>query len=250
MTESETPPAAPVSRMSRILAWVVVTGLLGVVVWVAVQSGGRSMPHSADPAVTVGSDGAEVAGHGVDPARLGLSGVGLTISADSGLLKASPGALLDYACIERSGDEMTTHDLLGKFLVVDFIFTNCPGVCVPMAARMKELQDATSEADDLQLVSFTVDPRRDSPEVLSKYADRVGADGDRWVFFFAQKARVHDIAYNGMKLGAEKDPIVHSPKFVLLDTKGKVRAYYAPLEDEGWLEKLLGDLATLRGELP
>jgi protein SCO1/2 len=250
------PPAAagsrasvPPSPVSRALAWVVVAGLLAAVAYVAVDPGGRSAPRHGEDGLpaAAGDDGR--GSTWVDPTGAPLPGEGRPVTDDSGLLPISPGELLDYPVVERSGKELRTHDLLDRFLVVDFIFTNCPGVCIPMAERMRELQDETRTMDDVRLVSFTVDPARDSPEVLAKYADKVGAEAEAWYFLFTQKVRVQAIAYKGMKLGAADDPVIHSSKFVLVDRAGRVRGYYAPLRDDDWKSKLVADLDTLRREV-
>jgi protein SCO1/2 len=205
-----------------VAAWLIVAVLLGIVVWVAVQ-----------PAL----EGDK--GHPAPPTEPAVP---------TSILPESPGALLDYPALDSTGAELSTHDLLGKFLVVDFIFTNCPGPCIPMAEEMKKLNDALEGVDDVQIVSFTVDPERDSPEVLAEYAKKVGADPDRWKFLFTAKGRVHKIAFEGMKLGDENDPIIHSNRFALLDREGKLRAYYAPIKDPTWLDMLLADIDRLRAE--
>lgn len=246
MTET-TNPTAPAAG-SKALAWVVIAVLLGGVAFAVSRFAGKEdAPATADDATSLDQH-EEVAGHLVDPSGADRPGEGRPLTADSGLLATSPGRLPDHACVERSGKEMTTHDLLGRFVVVDFIFTSCSGTCIPMAKHMHDLQESTKDADDLLLVSFTTDPRRDSPERLAEYAQEVGAEADRWWFLFTQKALVHHIAYEGMRLGSATNPMLHSQKFVLLDRAGNVRAYYDPLEDEGWKAKLLRDLDTLRAE--
>jgi protein SCO1/2 len=163
------------------------------------------------------------------------------------LLAAPAGELGSFPCVERSGRAANTSELRGKFVVADFIFTNCGGPCPAMTTTMATLQEALKGADDVRLVSFSVDPERDTPEKLSKYADTYGADKDRWLFLRAEMPQIREIAYDELHLVAARDtPIVHSQQFALLDREGKVRAYYSPMSDPNWRTKLLADLDKLR----
>lgn len=174
---------------------------------------------------------------------------GVSAPRTSELLPASPGSIGDYACEERSGRALRTSALRGKFTVANFIFTSCSGTCLPMSTQMARLQKASGGAEDLRLVSFTVDPEIDTPERLAKYAREFEADADRWWFLRCTKEDVVRIAYDEARLVKSPDEIVlHSDKFVLLDDDGAIRAYYSPLQDERWIEKLLADVETLRRE--
>src|SRR5262245_18256439 len=165
-------------------------------------------------------------------------------------LLPQPGSELgDSQCVECSGKATRTSALRGKFVVVDFIFTNCAGPCPLMTEAMSKLQAAVKDADDVRLVSFSVDPERDTPEALAKYAERFGADKDRWLFLRAEMPEIREIAYDRLGLvGSREQPVIHSPKFALLDREGRVRGYYSPMTDGGFIDKILRDLVTLRAE--
>jgi len=180
---------------------------------------------------------------------LGLRSSGL-VGQDAGtaLLETSPGELLDYPCLESDGTELRTTDLLDRYRLVYFMFTSCPATCPPLTSQMLRLQRATEGVDDVGMMSFTVDPKNDTVEALAEYAEKVGADRTRWKFLFANQGVVHDIAYNGLKMGHPTEVIAHSNDFALLDREGKVRAYYHPLKDTGWVDVLLADLERLRAE--
>jgi cytochrome oxidase Cu insertion factor (SCO1/SenC/PrrC family) len=165
------------------------------------------------------------------------------------LLYKPAGELGDFACVERSGRAMNTSELRGRFVVADLIFTSCAGTCPMLTQRMAELQIALAGKDDVRLVSFSVDPERDTSAALTEYADRYGADKDRWVFLSCDKPTVAEIAYDRLKLVKSREELIqHSDKFALLDREGRVRAYYSPLEDRRWIVKLLRDLDLLRRE--
>jgi protein SCO1/2 len=167
------------------------------------------------------------------------------------LLPEPAGELGSYPVVERSGRETNTSELRGKFVVANFIFTNCGGPCPAMSQQMAELQTALKPFDDVLLVSFTVDPERDTPQVLTEYAQRYGADKDRWLFLRAEMGKLREIAYDQLHLVASRDePVLHSKQFALLDREGRVVAYYSPSQDKNWQKKLLGDVETLRRGKP
>ena len=166
--------------------------------------------------------------------------------APSALLPIRIGGLGAHDAVNRSGDVVNTSVLRGRYAVVDFIFTNCGGTCPPMSRAMQRLQEAVKDQDDVVLTSFTVDPRRDTPEVLKTYAERYEADADKWLFLRMPEGFVKQVTNEELKIGGGDRLILHSQKFALLDREGRVAAFYSPLDDDGWLETLLADLDRLR----
>ncbi len=158
----------------------------------------------------------------------------------------------EFVLVERSGSDVRLSDLLGRVWVADFIFTHCAGPCPLLSAQMQALQAPLREMPDTRLVSFSVDPERDTPGVLSEYADRYLADEDRWLFLTGEKDRVYSVIREGFQLGvggveAGTDQIMHSLRFALVDRKGRVRAYYDGT-DPGLPKKLLPELRMLLNE--
>jgi protein SCO1 len=231
---------------SEIVVWgLVAAGLAGVVALAAFVRSPSAAPRVEAPAAAAPADDAP--SQDEEPERVELAGVAPQKTTE--LLPQPGGELGDYACVERSGRATRTSELRGKFLVVDFIFTNCGGPCPRMTEAMSKLQAALGKADDVQLVSFSVDPERDTPEALSKYADGYGADKERWLFLRAELPEIREIAYDRLGLvGSREQPIIHSPKFALLDRTGRVRGYYSPMTDPAFISTLLKDLDKLRAE--
>ena len=157
-----------------------------------------------------------------------------------------------FSLTERSGKKIQAGDLAGKVWIADFIYTNCTDTCPLQTAEMKRLQDRFESAPDLRLVSITVDPKRDTPAVLSRYAARFGADADRWLFLTGRAGTIHRLAEEGFHLpAAEITPAkaaeathIHSPRFALVDRGGEIRGYYAATEKEA-LARLGRDAETL-----
>src|SRR5260370_866763 len=82
--------------------------------------------------------------------------------------------LPDFSLTDQSGKPVTLHDLSGKVWVADFIFTNCGGTCPVMTGKMRKLQEALPP--EIHLVSFSVDPERDTQKILAAYAEEYGAN--------------------------------------------------------------------------
>lgn len=152
-----------------------------------------------------------------------------------------------FTLTERSGKSVSLSDLKGQVWVADFIFTNCADICPMMSMRMKDLQE-NAAANGIRLVSFSVDPDRDTPEVLKSYAEQYGAQGERWLFLTGKEQYIHQLALKGFHLGVEKEnPILHSNKFVLIDRRGRIRGYYESGTPEGKSE-LIRAITALQKE--
>jgi cytochrome oxidase Cu insertion factor (SCO1/SenC/PrrC family) len=122
------------------------------------------------------------------------------------------GTIPDFSLIERSGRRVTLAEFRGKVWVADFIYTHCTDTCPLQTAELARLQANLATEPGVRLVSITVDPAQDTPEVLAEYATRFGADRDRWLFLTGQKRAIYTLAQKGFLLSVE-DPedIVPSP---------------------------------------
>lgn len=168
------------------------------------------------------------------------------------------GQVPDFQLTERSGADVGLADLRGKVWVADFIFTRCAGTCPLLTSRLARLQEKLGvEGDpDLRLVSFSVDPSHDTPQILAKYADSHGASASGWLFLTGPHDALYDLIKDGFRLsvaerdGPDADPnemITHSDRFVLVDRQGRIRGYYHGTEDES-VSRLVDDVAQLRKE--
>lgn len=140
--------------------------------------------------------------------------------------------------------------LEGKLTVVDFIFTNCPTICKEMSSEMRRVQEAFRGDEQLQLVSFTVDPERDTPEVLKAYASRVGANTANWHFLSGDKSDLYQMARCGFLLpvqagdGSDED-FIHSNKLVLVDSQKRIRGYYNG-DDRQDVDRLIHEIKIIK----
>lgn len=110
------------------------------------------------------------------------------------------GSVPDFSLIERSGRKVERGGFLGKIWVVNFIYTRCPDSCPLQSAEMARLQADVANESDVRLVSITLDPKQDTPQVLSRYANRFGADPERWLFLTGEKAAIYRFAREGLHL--------------------------------------------------
>jgi protein SCO1/2 len=152
--------------------------------------------------------------------------------------------------VERSGQPFTTESLGGHVWIADFVFTRCPDFCPALTTRMAGLQKRLAHGDDpIRLVSFSVDPTHDTPDVLAEYATHVGA-GDGWLFVTGPRAPIADLLRNGFKVawaddGPPSAPITHSDRFVLVDRALRIRGYYHGT-DAADVDRLAHDAVALR----
>jgi protein SCO1/2 len=137
--------------------------------------------------------------------------------------------------------------LTGKVWVADFIYTNCPGPCPMMTARMHRLQETLHSQPDVRLVSVSVDPANDTPTVLNAFANKFHGPADDWYFLTGTPATIHLLAHDVFKVGDIIQNMDHSTKFVLVDKHGNLRGYYSSDNDpETGTPAMLRDLELLR----
>jgi protein SCO1/2 len=165
----------------------------------------------------------------------------------------SYGTLPSFELVNQDAQPFGTAQLAGKIWIADFIFTTCPGPCPIISTRMSELQKPL-EKTDIHLVSFTVDPEKDTPEVLRVYAEKLHAQPARWDFLTGPRDAIYALTRDGFKLavsdGSEEEGMpVHSTRVVLVDRRGVIRGYYDALAPDA-VTKLLADANHLFRETP
>ena len=189
------------------------------------------------------------------------------------------GKVPPFALTERSGRRVTQDDLHGSVWVADFIYTACTETCPTQNLQLAQLQREFGGAPDLRLVSITVDPAHDTPEVLRRYAEPYGAS-ERWWFLTGEKREIYCLAREGFRLGvvdpsAAESPdcrpvswlapaaawashgsgglVMHSARVALVDRRGQIRAYHLATDPESMvrlranLRQLLSALAGREG---
>lgn len=152
----------------------------------------------------------------------------------------------------QAGKEMTEKDFLGKIYIADFFFSTCPGICKIMAKEMKMVQNQTKDMEDVQLISFSVDPETDSVARLKEYGELIGAIPDKWHLMTGKYENVFDLAQKKYHISALKDAkadggIFHDERLILVDKNGRVRGFYH-IKDSVKMKQLIIDIGYLRTE--
>ena len=140
-------------------------------------------------------------------------------------------AVPDFALVDHHGQAFGSDDLDGHVWIANFIFTTCPSVCPLLTTQMGNLESHLT-GENLRFVSFTVDPERDTPEVLAAYALAHGAESERWSFLTGDADAVRAAVTEGlrMRMGTRDEAtgdIMHGSHFVLVDGRGTIRGFYS-----------------------
>jgi len=163
------------------------------------------------------------------------------------------GSVGSFSLTDQAGRPVSEATLRGQVWAAAFFFTRCPTICPRITRRMKDLQQAAAKGGvKLQLVSFSVDPDNDTPEVLAAYAKQYGAELATWRFLTGDLEVVRRTSEQGFKLaldgkpteGAEHLGLFHGSHLVLVDGTGQIRGYYRTSED-AQMTQLLRDAALL-----
>jgi len=155
-----------------------------------------------------------------------------------------------FSFTDQNGETYKLDDLEGKWWVADMVFTNCTTVCLPMTTNMSMLQDSLNEEGiDAELVSFSVDPENDTPEVLKDYAKEYDADESNWHFLTGYDFEtIQDISVDTFQQMLEEAPegddqVTHGVRFFLIDPEGNVIKSYDG-QQSGNMDDIVEDLQT------
>jgi protein SCO1/2 len=139
----------------------------------------------------------------------------------------------DFSLTTQDGGTLKLSDLKGKVCLVSFIFTTCNGSCPATTHRMGQVQTALEKAgltrdDRVRLLSITLDPARDTPAVLRKYAELYDLDLANWTFLSGDKERVNKVvsAWGMWAKPAANGQLDHPSRVFLIDKKGRIREIY------------------------
>jgi len=138
----------------------------------------------------------------------------------------------EFTFVNQEGNPAGSADMEGKITIVDFFFTSCPSICPVMSKEMERVNDMFRDEDKVQILSISIDPTYDTPEILKEYADDHGAEAGKWDFLSGDKVQTYELARCGFVLPTidgmgVPDDFIHSDKFILVDELGRIRGYYS-----------------------
>jgi protein SCO1/2 len=176
---------------------------------------------------------------------------------------ATIGLAPSFSLTNQKNEILTEQDLLGQVYVVEFFFTTCPSICPIMTNNLLKVQNAYASEMRLSLLSVSINPNYDTPEVLSEYAKSYGITHPNWHLLTGDSEVIFAMANTGFNLyvgpGSELDGgFEHSGFFALVDAQGKIRSrydqygnpiiYYDGLETDE-VSKLIDDISILIKEM-
>lgn len=144
------------------------------------------------------------------------------------------GPVPDFALVDQDGRALTRADLLGRPWVLACIFTLCTGPCPSITRELAHVAQELKDVD-ARFVSLSVDPARDKPYMLKRYAEQFGADTARWSFATGEEAQIDTLVKEGFKLPLARldapDPetgttLTHDQRLTVIDAEGHIRGWY------------------------
>ncbi len=157
----------------------------------------------------------------------------------------------DFAFVNQDGDTVTQKNVEGKVYVADFFFSTCPTICPIMKTQMLRIFDKYKGNDSLLILSHSINPRYDTPEVLKSYKSKLGINSNKWQFLTGTDTDVYNLAQNSYLTSALEDSsavdeggFIHSGAFVLVDKNRHIRAIYDGTKEKE-VDKLMADIDRL-----
>ena len=164
----------------------------------------------------------------------------------------TPEPVRDWQYVDQDNRPFGSDSLRGKVYVAEFFFTACPTICPRVKGQMLRLEEEFADEEDFRLVSFTVDPKRDTPEKMKDYAEKLGTkDLNRWRYIYGDKYEIYDLDADYLSIAEENKAAPggfnHSGYIVLVDRDGFVRSYASGL-DPAEVDYLIKDIRLLLDE--
>lgn len=137
----------------------------------------------------------------------------------------------DFTFTGQDGQPVSQETVKGKIWVGYLFFSSCPAQCPIMTSNIRKVTERFLNNDRVHFMGVSVDPKRDTPEQLARYAEQYKANNPRWHFVTGPEESMGKLAVEGFRLGSVEEPQFHSDKFVLVDETGTVRGYFTGIED-------------------
>jgi protein SCO1/2 len=155
-----------------------------------------------------------------------------------------------FSFVNQLGDTLTNSDVAGKVYVADFFFTSCPTICPVMKKEMLRVYEKFKSNPNFMILSHSIDPTHDTPEVLKDYAGKLGIeDASTWNFLTGDQEKIFEIGQTSYLTTAMADQMepggfLHSGAFLLIDQQGRIRGVYDGTKSDQ-VDRLLNDIPKI-----
>jgi protein SCO1/2 len=165
-----------------------------------------------------------------------------------------PRQLVNFTLTNCDERVVTRSDVAGKILVVDFLLTSCSITCPAVSSEMAQIQQLTTNRTDIKLVSLTVGPDDDTPEVLAQYGQRFGADTNRWLFLGGDRSQLYHLIGTSF-LAQDTDNafsympgnFAHTDRIAIMDSHGQLRGSFDGL-NQNTPAAVIGEITNLTNQ--
>lgn len=138
-----------------------------------------------------------------------------------------------FEFVNQDGDTISNKDYRGKVYLVEFFFTRCTDICIPMNYNLQYIAEKYKDNPDFGIASFSIDPEHDTPAVLKQYAKDYGVTNPNWNFMTGDRDQIRQLSNEGFYLGTNvagdtETELYHSGLFALIDQNGFIRSRLDP----------------------
>lgn len=162
----------------------------------------------------------------------------------------------DFSFLNQNGETITQKNVEGKVYVAEYFFTTCKSICPIMNKQMERIHKVYQREQDFRILSFTVDPDKDTVEQMKRYANEHNANNDQWHFLTGSKTDLYALARKSFfvlkpaeaaNLGDAGSDFIHTNNFVLVDRESRIRGYYDGTSTSS-VDSLIHDISHLLKE--
>ena len=159
----------------------------------------------------------------------------------------------DFELYNQKNQLVNKSSFQNKIKIVDFFFTTCPNICPKMTFQMERINERFVEDTNFVILSHSVTPTKDTPEVLAQYAKDHGASLPKWQFLTGDKQIINTLARQSYFAAKEEwkgdyGEFIHTENFVLIDQNRHIRGIYSGLNGTA-IQQLIADVKTLQNEI-
>ncbi|MEM7108366.1 MAG: SCO family protein [Bacteroidota bacterium] len=139
--------------------------------------------------------------------------------------------IADFKFVNQDSNYVTQETFRDQIYVSDFFFTTCPTICPIMKTQMLRVYEKYKDNPQVGILSHSIDPKHDTVAVLRSFAERLGAESDKWHFVTGEKEEIYKMGQTSYMVSAVEDPsepggFIHSGAFILVDKERRVRGIY------------------------